>query len=84
VPVDYAKYRRCSERIQTIFAQYDPNYSMAGLDEAYLDITECLRRSSPAVDRQQVVAEMRGRIFEQFGLTASAGIACNSLLAKVT
>lgn len=83
IPVDYQKYRRYSEKIQTIFARYDPHYSMAGLDEAYLDLTEYLQRCSAETDIEKVVSEIRGCIFDQFGLTASAGIAGNSLVAKV-
>lgn len=42
VPCDFEKYTAVSEEIREIFAEYDPNYLAASLDEAYLDITEFL------------------------------------------
>lgn len=52
------------------------------LDEAYLDITDYLK-SHPDRTASEVVAELRQRITDRTQLTASAGIACNSMLAKV-
>lgn len=52
------------------------------LDEAFLDLTDYLndRRSLTAA---QVVTLIRTEIQEATQLTASAGIACNTRLAKV-
>lgn len=42
-----------SERFQMIFADYDPNFSAASLDEAYMDITDHLhQRIDCGVDRK--------------------------------
>lgn len=43
VPPHFDKYRECSRQVQEILADYDSNFSMASLDEAYLDLTEYLR-----------------------------------------
>ncbi len=52
-----------------------------------VDITDCLAHRGVSVqDRpavESVVAEIRGRIFQETQLTASAGIACNAMLAKI-
>lgn len=50
------------------------------LDEAYLDVTENLRGLPTAT---ATAAEIRQRIFEVTGLTASAGISYNKFLAKL-
>jgi DNA polymerase kappa len=42
VPCDFDKYRMASKLVRSIFVEYDPNYTMASLDEAYLDLTNCL------------------------------------------
>jgi DNA polymerase-4 len=47
------------------------------LDEAYLDVSH-LQSSGAAIAR-----EIRAQIFEETGLTASAGIASNKLIAKI-
>ena len=57
------------------------------LDEAYLDLTDYLTSKSsadPEISASKVVEEMRSKIAAATnGLTASAGIAPNALLAKV-
>ena len=42
VPCNFEKYGNFSRRIRKIFAEYDPNFSPVGLDEAYLDLTNYL------------------------------------------
>lgn len=42
VPCNFVKYTRVAEHIRDIFADYDPQFAACSLDEAYLDITECL------------------------------------------
>ena len=39
IPVNYRLYSSISAEVQTVFAQYDANFSMMSLDEAYLDFT---------------------------------------------
>lgn len=40
VPTHFDKYKDYSRQVQEILAEYDPNFAMASLDEAYLDLTE--------------------------------------------
>lgn len=42
VPAHFDKYKEYSRQVQEILAEYDPNFAMASLDEAYLDLTEYL------------------------------------------
>ncbi|KAJ6649353.1 DNA polymerase kappa [Pseudolycoriella hygida] len=89
VPTNFEKYGQISKEIHEIFKLYDPNFSSVSLDEAYLDITEYLEdknRLKSDVDMltaDEVTQEIREEIFKRTKLTASAGIACNSLLAKI-
>lgn len=80
VPTNFAKYREVSGEVQKVFADYDPEFSAASLDEAYLDITDYLdaqREQGNEMTASQAVQEMRDRIFQTTQLTASAGIAPN-------
>lgn len=43
VPAHFDKYKEYSRQVQEILAEYDPNFAMASLDEAYLDLTEHLK-----------------------------------------
>jgi len=65
-----------SRQVQQVFADYDPEFSAASLDEAYLDITDFLL-ARPDMTPATAVQEMRDRILEKTQLTASAGIAPN-------
>ncbi|KAG8496841.1 hypothetical protein CXB51_008120 [Gossypium anomalum] len=67
--------------VPTVFWNYDPNFMAASLDEAYLDITKvCEKRS---ITGAEIAEELRSRVYEETGLTCSAGVAPNRLLAKV-
>ena len=43
VPPHFEKYKEYSRQVQEILTEFDPNFAMASLDEAYLDLTEYLR-----------------------------------------
>ncbi|WP_205679175.1 DNA polymerase IV [Aquisphaera insulae] len=73
-------YRAVSQQIRAIFADYTPIVEPLALDEAYLDVTENPRAVSSAT---AVAEEIRARIRDQTGLTASAGVSYNKFLAKM-
>ena len=79
VPPRFDVYRAVSREIHTIFADYTPLVEPLSLDEAYLDVTNN-RRGIPAAS--ETASEIRARIFEKTGLTASAGISYRKFLAK--
>jgi DNA polymerase IV len=76
----FEAYRAVSREIQAIFFDYTPLVEPLSLDEAYLDVTENLRGLATATE---TATEIRARIFETVGLTASAGISYNKLIAKL-
>lgn len=81
VPPNFEKYTYYSDLTRNVFRKYDPNFIAMGLDEAYLDITEtCNNRG---ISKEEVADELRHAIYEETGLTCSAGVAPNRLLAKV-
>ncbi|XP_074345062.1 DNA polymerase kappa isoform X1 [Apium graveolens] len=81
VPVDFKKYTHYSDLTRKVFQRYDQNFMAASLDEAYLDITEvCSKRS---LTGGEVSEELREAVYVETGLTCSAGVAPNRLLAKV-
>ncbi|XP_064474343.1 DNA polymerase kappa-like [Ornithodoros turicata] len=88
VPPNFEKYTAVSADIRRILVHYDPNLMPVSLDEAYLDITEYLvERLNQDVTADDIVEatvkQIRHEIFKATGLTASAGIAPNTFLAKV-
>ena len=73
-------YRAISRQIHGIFAHYTALIEPLSLDEAYLDVTQDLRGLQTA---SATAKDIRARIFEETGLTASAGISYNKFLAKL-
>jgi DNA polymerase IV len=73
-------YRAVSRQIHAIFADYTALIEPLSLDEAYLDVTES-RRGLPTASA--AAKEIRARILEGTGLTASAGVSYNKFLAKL-
>jgi DNA polymerase-4 len=73
-------YRAVSRQIHAIFAEYTALVEPLALDEAYLDVTEN-RRALPTA--WATAKEIRRRILQETGLTASAGISYNKFLAKL-
>ncbi|XP_065872341.1 DNA polymerase kappa [Euphorbia lathyris] len=80
-PTDFKKYIHYSDLTRKVFQKYDPHYIAGSLDEAYLDITDvCNQRG---ITGGEIAEELRSSVHEETGLTCSAGVAPNRLLAKV-
>jgi DNA polymerase IV len=80
VPPRFDVYKEVSRQIREIFLEYTPLVEPLSLDEAYLDVTTNLKNMPLASD---IAREIRARILERTGLTASAGISYNKFLAKL-
>src|SRR5580700_2020683 len=80
VPPRFEVYRAVSRQIRAIFADYTALIEPLSLDEAYLDVTEN-RRGLPTA--AATAKDIRARILQDTGLTASAGISYNKFLAKL-
>ena len=73
-------YRAVSIQVREIFARFTDMIQPLSLDEAYLDVTE----NKPGLASATVIAqEIRRMIREETGLTASAGVSYNKLIAKL-
>ncbi|GAA5214337.1 DNA polymerase IV [Corallincola platygyrae] len=73
-------YKAVSRQIHAIFHRYTELIEPLSLDEAYLDVSDCESYRGSAT----LIAEaIRREIFEETGLTASAGVAPNKFIAKV-
>lgn len=73
-------YKAVSRQIRRIFLDYTSLVEPLSLDEAYLDVTNPLIGPPSAT---LIAREIKQRIKEETGLTASAGISYNKFLAKV-
>jgi DNA polymerase-4 len=75
-----ARYKEVSRQVFEIFHEFTPMVQGLSLDEAYLDVTASRRLLGDAVS---IAREIKRRIRERTGLTASVGVGPNKLVAKI-
>ena len=73
-------YRSVSQQIRAIFLDYTDLVEPLSLDEAYLDVTEDRHGLGTA---RAIAEDIRRRIREETGLTASAGVSYCKFIAKL-
>ena len=73
-------YRSVSQQIRAIFLDYTDLVEPLSLDEAYLDVTEDRHGLGSA---RAIAEDIRRRIREETGLTASAGVSYCKFIAKL-
>jgi DNA polymerase-4 len=80
IPPNMEKYRIASRQIMDIYRDYTELVEPLSLDEAYLDVTDSPYCKGSAT---LIAQEIRRRIQETVGITASAGIAPSKFVAKI-
>lgn len=76
----FQRYKDVSAQLHKIFHDYTDLIEPISLDEAFLDVTENKRGMELGVD---IAREIKQRIRETTGLTASAGVSYCKFLAKI-
>jgi len=69
-------YRRASAKVMGLLSRFSDRIEVAGLDEAYLDLSES---PAPKARARQLKRDVR----DATGLICSVGLAPNKLLAKI-
>ncbi len=76
----FERYKQASNIVFGVFHEFTPIVEGLSLDEAFLDVTA----SQAAFGAGAVIAvQIKQRIHERTGLTASVGVAPNKLVAKI-
>lgn len=78
---NFTKYRKASDIVFEIFSEFTNKIEGVSLDEAYLDVTESEKCHNSAT---LMAIEIKKKILKQTGLTASAGVSFNKLIAKLS
>jgi len=76
----FSRYQEVSARILEILRSYTPVVETISLDEAFFDLTESEAAFGPA---EEIVAEVKHRVYTKTTLTCSVGLAHNRFLAKL-
>lgn len=80
LPVRMDRYREVSRQVMAILESFTPLLEQISVDEAFLDVTGCVRLFGEA---EEIGRAIKRRIRYELDLTASVGIAPNKFLAKV-
>jgi len=80
VKPNFSQYLRFSGLVRKIYAEYSDRIESFGIDEVWIDVTEIVGRyASP----RALADEIRNRIREEVGITASIGVSFNKVFAKL-
>lgn len=80
MPARFEVYKEVSSQMHEIFREYTLLIEPLSLDEAFLDVSDCTLLEGSAT---YIAQEIRQKIKQRLGITASAGIATNKFLAKI-
>ncbi len=81
VPGHFSAYREFSGKMFEIFNEFTPDVEMTSIDEAYLDITECL--SFLKMTPEEAARAILFKIHDSLDISASCGLASNKTVAKI-
>jgi len=80
LPPNYKLYLRFSRLARSIYADYTDQIEPFGLDEAWLDVSN----SVGLFGSGEIIAnEIRRRVRDELGITASVGVSWNKIFAKL-
>lgn len=74
------RYREVSEQVFEIFRRFTPLVEPLSIDEAFLDVTGCLRLFGGPED---MARRIKDSVFREIGLSVSAGVAPSKFVAKI-
>ncbi len=74
------RYKEVSQQVFAIFGEFTDQVEGLSLDEAFLDVTASRELFGTPID---MAREIKRRICERTGVTASVGVSHNKLLAKL-
>lgn len=77
VPPHFEYYSKFSKLLHKIYEQYTDYVEPFGLDECWLDVTNC------GVDGEIIAEEIRQAVKDELGLTVSIGVSFNKVFAKL-
>ena len=80
VPPDFKKYIKFSRLAYDIYNDYTDQVESFGLDEAWLDVTGSAKLFGSG---EKIANDIRQRIKDELGITASIGVSFNKIFAKL-
>jgi len=81
LPVDEKYYEEISGEVMNIFRKHADRFEQAGVDEAFLDVTQ--KMGGRFQEARQLAVRMKDELKTQLKLTCSIGVGPNKLVAKI-
>ncbi|MHA1583931.1 MAG: DNA polymerase IV [Promethearchaeota archaeon] len=78
--VDFHRIHDVSKQVMSILSTYSPLFEPAGIDEAYLDLSDIAHSWKEAWN---IANELKDRVHREVGVTCSVGISFSKTLAKI-
>ena len=79
-PPRYDRYIQFSQAAAQIYGEYTDRVESFGLDECWLDVSESI---SLFGNGKEIADEIRSRVKQELGITASIGVSYNKIFAKL-
>lgn len=80
VQADFGEYIRVSREVRKIYEHYTDRIEAYGIDECWLDVSDCLRLFGSG---RQIAELIRERVKKEIGITVSVGVSWNKIFAKL-
>ncbi len=80
IPPSHGQYSSYSRQVFDLVSEVTPDVRQVSVDEAYIDVAGAVRRLGSPVE---ITTQLRARIRERTGLSASVGIAVSRVVAKL-
>ena len=79
-PPHYSEYVKYSRLVNSIYYEYTDKVESFGIDESWLDVTDCGRIFG---DGMAIAEAIRERVKREVGITVSVGVSFNKVFAKL-
>jgi DNA polymerase IV (DinB-like DNA polymerase) len=80
LPLDAGYYRQVSKAAMAVIEEHADVFEHVGIDECYLDVS---KKTSNFKDAEELARTIKQKVRTKTGLTCSAGVAPNKMLAKI-
>lgn len=80
IPPDYRLYQQVSRQVRAIYLEYTGLCQPFGIDECWLDVSDCVRDINQGA---KIAHEIRERVKREQGITVSVGVSFNKIFAKL-
>lgn len=80
VIADHSSYARISREVKKIYARFTDKIEPFGIDECWLDVTDCVKNFGTG---EEIANKIRETVRREIGVTVSVGVSFNKVFSKL-